>query len=67
MRMARPFWFDVSFSDGLGNQLPDHHQGLPDLALRWAGLLTQVMVPNNVNTASHTSPRLSPSPNDHHL
>ena len=38
---------------------------LASLALSWAGLLTQVMAPDNINTVSHTSPRLSPSPNDH--
>ena len=39
---------------------------LASLALSWAGLPTQVMAPDNVNVASRTLPRLSPSPNDHH-
>ena len=38
---------------------------LASLALSWAGLLTQAMVPDNVNAVSHILPRLSPSSNDH--
>ena len=32
------------------------------LALSWACLPTQLMAPDSMNMASHTSPRLSPSP-----
>ena len=34
---------------------------LTGLALSWACLPTQMMVPDKVNVASHTSPKLSPS------
>ena len=38
---------------------------LAGLALSWACLLTQLRAPDNINVASHASPKLSPSPNDH--
>ena len=38
---------------------------LNSLALSWACLPTQPMAPDSVNTASHASPKLGPSPNDH--
>ena len=64
-RVTRPSWFDVSFGDGLGNQLQVITQTY------WFGtklglFANQLMVPDNVNMASHASPKLNPSPNDCH-
>ena len=39
---------------------------LASLALSWAALPTQLMVTDSINVASCASPKLSPSPNDHH-
>ena len=39
---------------------------LMGLALSWACLPTHAIIPNNVNMASLTSPKLSPSPNNCH-
>ena len=47
-----------------------NHQPSPrftGLALRRACLPTQQMAPDKVNEASLASPKLSPSPSDHHL
>ena len=44
-----------------------NYQPLPrltGLALSWACLPTQLMVPDKVNVASHALPKLSPSPNN---
>ena len=37
---------------------------LTGMALSWACLPTQLMAPDSMNAASHTSPKLSPSPKD---
>ena len=45
----------------------NHHPSprLTRLTLSWACLPTQPMAPNSINMASHSLPKLSPSPKDH--
>ena len=64
MRAARPPWFDVSFGD---SWVISHLPSLRGMGLVLSGVCfsTQEMAPDNVNVASLTSPRLSPS-NDCH-
>ena len=54
-------WFDVSFSDALGDQLPAITQAY------CFGIKLGLLAPYNVNLVSHASPKLSSSPNDCHL
>ena len=56
--------FDVSFGNGLGNQLLAFTQAYW-IGFELACLPTQLMAPDSMNMASHASPKLRPSPRDH--
>ena len=64
--MTGPPWYNVSFSDDLGDQLPAITQACW-LGTELALFANQLMAPDSINVASHTPPKLSPSPNDHCL